>query len=111
MNVVTEGEALVLGEGDKVGSGVGEALIAGVGEGVGVMTGFGTAITTPLFQTSFFPDLVQVNVLPLNTSFVPTLGHELPALGLAASATVNVEITRAAIKPIRKVLPDTITQG
>ncbi len=111
MNVVAEGEALIVGEGIGVGSGVGETLIAGLGEGVGVGLGFGVATTAPLFQTSLLPDLIQVNVLPLNTSLVPTLGHELPALGLAASATVNVERTRAAIKPIRKVLPDTITQG
>ena len=111
MNVVAEGEALIVGEEVGVGSGVGEALIAGLGEGVGVGLGFGVATTTPLFHTNFLPDLTQVKVLPLNTSLVPTLGQELPALGLAASATVNVERISAVIKPIRTVLPDNITQG
>ena len=110
MIVVAEGEALVVGEGDKVGSGVGEALIAGLGEGLG--DGFGAATTTtPLFHTNFLPDLTQVKVFPLDTSLIPTLGQELPALGLAASATVNVERISAVIKPIREVLPDNITQG
>ena len=111
-----EGLGVALGddEGDgmgvKLGSGVGEALIAGLGEGVGV--DFGVALaTTPLFHTNFLPDLTQVKVLPLDTSLVPTLGQELPALGLAASATVNVERISAVTKPIRKVLLDNITQG
>ena len=109
---VVAGEALIVGEGIGVGSGVGTLLIVGLGEGVGVGLGFGAALTTtPLFHTNFLPALTQVNVLPLNTSLVPTLGHELPALGLAASATVNAERISAAIMPIRKVLPDTITQG
>lgn len=109
---VAVGEALIVGEGIGVGSGVGTLLIVGLGEDVGVGLGFGAALTTtPLFHTNFLPALTQVKVFPLDTSLFPTLGHELPALGLAASATVNVERTRAAIKPIRKVLPDTITQG
>ena len=111
MNGVAEGEVLIVGEGIGVNSGVGETLIAGLGEGVGVGLGFGAATTTPLFHTNFLPALTQVKVLPLNTSLVPTLEHELPALGLAASATVNAERISAAIMPIRKVLPDTITQG
>jgi hypothetical protein len=109
MIVVAEGEALIVGEGIGVGSGVGEALITGLGEGVGL--GFGAATTTPLFHTNFLPDLTQVKVFPLDTSLIPTLGQELPALGLAASATVNVERMSAVIKPIRTVLPDNITQG
>jgi hypothetical protein len=52
----------------------------GVGEGVGV--GFFTA--TPLFQTSFFPDLTHVNFLPAAVAVDPALVHLAPALGAAA---------------------------
>ena len=103
---------VAVGDGVCVGTGAVEALVEGLREGVGVGLGFAAATTrTPLFHTNFLPDLMQVKVFPLNTSLVPTLGQELPALGPAASATVNVERIRAVIKPVRKVLPDSITQG
>ena len=39
---------------------------SGVTTGVGVAAGFGFAATfTPLFQTSLFPDLTQVYLIPL----------------------------------------------
>jgi hypothetical protein len=47
--------------------------------------GFGAALTaTPLFQTSFVPDLTHVNFLPDAVAVVPALVHLAPALGVAA---------------------------
>jgi hypothetical protein len=82
---------------DKVGTtgvGVGVAVGVGVGTGEGVGStglntgfgdGFGAAlITTPLFQTSFVPDLTQVNFFPAFVAVAPALVHLAPALGVAA---------------------------
>ena len=53
----------------------------GVGVGVGVGDGVGVGLTaTPLFQTNFFPDLMQVKVLFPTTDLVPALVHLAPAL-------------------------------
>jgi hypothetical protein len=47
--------------------------------------GFGAAlIATPLFQTSFVPDLIHVNFLPDAVAVVPAFVHLAPALGVAA---------------------------
>jgi hypothetical protein len=46
--------------GVRVGSGVGD----GEGVGTGVAAGVGFLIATPLFQTSFLPDLTQVYLIP-----------------------------------------------
>ena len=62
-----------IGAGGWVGVGVTEGVGVGVcsgdgdGEGVGVSvaTGAGFLIATPLFQTSFVPDLTQVYLIPL----------------------------------------------
>jgi hypothetical protein len=79
-----------------VGVGIGIGVDVGVGSGVGVgvgstglNTGFGDGfgaalIATPLFQTSFVPDLTQVNYLPDALAVVPTFVHFAPALGVAA---------------------------
>jgi predicted membrane protein len=48
-----------------VGVGVGSGVGVGEGVGVGVGVGVGFLIATPLFQTSFLPDLTQVNLMPL----------------------------------------------
>jgi hypothetical protein len=52
----------------------------------GVGEGFGAAdlIATPLFQTSFVPDLTHVNFLPDAVAVDPALVHLAPALGVAA---------------------------
>ena len=42
--------------------GVGDIVEDGDGEGVGVTEGFGVATFTPLLQTNFLPDLMQVYV-------------------------------------------------
>ena len=68
------------------GVGVGVAVGVGVGVGVAVGDSFGVAvlIATPLFQTSFDPDLMQVNFLPEAVEVAPALVHLAPALGVAA---------------------------
>jgi hypothetical protein len=80
------------GVGVGAGDAVADGLRVGVGsvdedweaEGVGAATGFGFLITTPLFQTSFFPDLTHVNFLPAAVAVDPALVHLAPALGAAA---------------------------
>jgi len=47
-----------------------------IGDGVGV----GLPSEIPLFQTNFFPDLMQVKVLFPTTDLIPTLVHLAPAL-------------------------------
>ncbi len=84
------------GVGNGVGVGIGAGIEVGVGTGVGdgvgstgLNTGFGDGfgaalIATPLFQTSFVPDLTQVNFFPEADAVVPALVHLAPALGVAA---------------------------
>jgi hypothetical protein len=77
-----------VGNGVAVGVGVGTGLGVGVGStglSTGLGDGFGAAlIATPLFQTSFVPDLTQVNFLPEAVAVAPALVHLAPALGVAA---------------------------
>jgi hypothetical protein len=76
-----------LGVGVAVGVGVGEGVAVGVGEGVAVGVGEGVAFLTamPLFQTNFFPDLIQVYLIPDDVLVVPSVLHVVPGL-TAASA-------------------------
>jgi hypothetical protein len=83
-----------------VGIGIGIGVDVGVGSGVGVgvgstglNTGFGDGfgaalIATPLFQTSFVPDLMQVNFLPADIDVAPTFEHLSPALTAAKDGAV-----------------------
>jgi hypothetical protein len=81
-----------VGVGVAVSVGTGVGIDDGVGAGVGstgLNTGFGDGfgaalIATPLFQTSFVPDLTQVNFLPEAVAVAPALVHLAPALGVAA---------------------------
>ncbi len=73
-----------VGVGVGVGVGIGSGIRIGEGVGVGVVTDDGFLTTTPLFQTSFVPDLIQVNFFPLTVAVVPALLHLAPALGVAA---------------------------
>jgi hypothetical protein len=45
-------------------------------------TTFGADLTikTPLFQTNFFPDFMQVKVFAPTTDLIPTFEHFAPAL-------------------------------
>ena len=71
-----------------VGVGVGVELVSGEGVagalGVGLGVGAGFLTTTPLFHTSFVPDLTQVNFLPAAVAVAPAFVHLAPALGVAA---------------------------
>ncbi len=83
-----------MGTGGVVGVGVGVGVAEGVGVGVGsgdgdgvgvgIATGVGGLMATPLFHTSFLPDLMQVNFFPPAVDVAPTLVHLSPALGVAA---------------------------
>ena len=76
--------------------------VVGVGVGVGVATGVGVGVTatvglltaTPLSQTNFFPDLMQVKVLPDATDFAPALLHAAPALTAACAGTSGIAMAR-----------------
>jgi hypothetical protein len=66
---------------------------------MGVATGEGFLIATPLFQTSFVPDLMQVNFFPDAVAVDPAFVHLVPALGAAACkgpAIPNKAITKDA---------------
>ena len=62
-----------------------------VGVDVGVGVGVGLTVTTPLFQTSFFPLFTHVNFLPLAVAVVPTFLHVSPAL-TAALALLEIKV-------------------
>ena len=86
-----------MGVGVGVGVGVGSGVGDGEGVGVGVATGAGFFIATPLFQTSFVPDLMQVNFLPEAVAVDPAFVHLAPALGAAAwSGVARVRIKTIA---------------
>jgi hypothetical protein len=84
----TVGVGVGVGVGVCVTVGVGVAVDSGVGDGegmgVGVATCAGFLIATPLFHTSFVPDLTQVNFFPPDVAVAPTFTHLAPALGVAA---------------------------
>ncbi len=94
-----------IGAGGWVGVGVTEGVGVGVcsgdgdgeGVGVGVTTGVGFLITTPLFQTSFVPDLMQVNFFPPEVAVDPALVHLAPALGAAALSGVASDRSSATV--------------
>ncbi len=86
------GDAVADGVGVGVGSGDGD----GEGEGVGVATGNGFLIGTPLFQTSFVPDLMQVNFLPDAVAVDPALVHLAPALIAAKDGAEIMDSDRSS---------------
>ena len=94
-NVGTTGVGVGVGIGIGVDVGVGVGVGGGDGSGVGVGVatgdGFGAAalIVTPLFHTSFFPDLTQVNFFPEAVAVTPALVHFAPAF---TAAKVGAEI-------------------
>ena len=92
------GVGVTVGVGVGVGSGDGD----GDGVGVGVTTGVGFLIATPLSQTSFDPDLMQVNFFPLAVDVAPTFVHFAPALAAAKDGAAIKEIMRAKAKARRE---------
>jgi hypothetical protein len=98
-------EGVGVAEGEGVAEGVGVAEGEGVAEGFGVAEGDGAGLetSTPLFQTNFFPDLMQVNFFPLNVAVAPALVQVAPALGDAAKIGVLIE-NKNATKIVKTIL-------
>ena len=80
---VGAGVGVAVGVGVGIGVGVGSGIGDGEGVGVGVAIGEGFLTATPLFQTSFVPDLMQVNFFPPETEVAPAFVHLAPALTAA----------------------------
>jgi hypothetical protein len=57
----------------------------------------GVFITTPLFQTNFFPDFMHVKLFPLTTSVLPALLHLAPALAAAFAGIRGEDKKRESI--------------
>jgi hypothetical protein len=93
-----------------LGVGVGVGVAVGVGS-TGLKTGFGDGfgaalIATPLFQTSFVPDLIHVNFFPDAVAVVPALLHLAPALTAAKEgADIRERDTSRATKIRERVTP------
>ena len=81
--------------------GVGVGVAVGVGVGVGVGFGAAALIATPLFQTSFDPDLMQVNFLPEAVAVAPALVHLAPDLTDAKDGADTRESVRSSASNIR----------
>jgi hypothetical protein len=91
---VTVGVGLGVGSTIGVGVGVGEVDEVGVEDDVGVE--LGDLIATPLFQTNFFPDFIQVNFLPPEVAVCPCFLQTAPAfMALSAGLGKINEITTA----------------
>jgi hypothetical protein len=83
--VALNSTGLTLGVVVVVGTGVGVG-VGSTGLNTGIGDGFGAALTaTPLFQTSFVPNLTQVNFFPPKVAVDPAFVHFAPALGVAAN--------------------------
>ena len=107
---------VLVGVGVGVGIGVGVAVgvATGVGDGVGAgSTGLKTGLRfglgaaffdTPLFHTSFLPDLTQVNFFPPAVAVAPALVHLAPALTAAFEGAVIKESERITDRRIRNLV-------
>ena len=101
------GSAGINGAGVEVGVGVGVDSGVGEGEGVGVgvATGEGFLTTTPLFQTSLLPDLIQVNFFPATVDVAPAFVHLAPALAAAKDGPVMRDMdTKRAMNKRERVM-------
>jgi hypothetical protein len=73
--------------------------------GVGVGFGAAALIATPLFQTSFVPDLMHVNFLPDAVAVDPALVHLAPALTAAKEgAEIKDKQSSSAIRILLRVI-------
>jgi hypothetical protein len=93
------GVGVGVGVGSAVGVGVGVGSGNEVGVGVGVTTGEGFFIATPLFQTSFVPDLMHVNFFPDAVAVDPAFEHLAPAFGAAACSGVAMVRIKTVASP------------
>jgi hypothetical protein len=75
-------------------------VASGVGVGVRVGVGFATGtIFTPLFHTSFFPDLMQVYLTPLVVDVAPNFLQLCPLFTAAKAFGWTLEINTARHNP------------
>jgi hypothetical protein len=93
-----------------VGVGVGVGITSGVGDGVGVGLTTGTTFT-PLFHTSFFPDLMQVYFTPLYVEVIPALLQLCPAFTAADAAEKFPATIRAVDIAIAMIFLPSMNQG
>ena len=96
-----------VGVGDTTGPGVANTTGAGTGVAAGVGLEVGLAATlTPLFQTSLFPDLMQVYLIPFTVEVDFSFGQASPALTAAlAISTLSVRSKVAEQRTARNDLP------
>ena len=99
---VTSGVGVGVGVGVGCGCGTGWGWEIGVGVGVA----FTVRTVTPLFQISFFPDFMQVNVFPLLICFAPAFKHFEPGV-TAPLAKGNATTTKDNNKRIE--IPNLLT--
>jgi hypothetical protein len=92
---------------EEVGVGVGATTGTGVTIGVGVGAGVGLAATlTPLFQTSLFPDLTQVYLIPFTVEVKFSFEQVSPRLTAAlAISKLSVRSKVAEQRTARNDLP------
>jgi hypothetical protein len=74
-------------------------------EGIRVDVGVGFLMATPLFQTNFLPDLMQVKVLVPTTDLFPTLMHLAPALvaecaGIGWNVSVKLKVKTNKVRTL-----------
>ena len=93
---------LVIADTESVGGKIVVVLVGfGIGLGLVLEVGVGIAGFFPLLHTSFFPDFMQVNIIPLNFDVAPTLEHEVPGVifttaEVALVSNVNKRMSRIA---------------
>ena len=73
--------------------------LVGEGEVDGVACGSADFVGTPLSQTSFFPDLIQVKTRPELSRLVPIFEHVAPAFIGAAATEGRMKIGNAINSP------------
>ena len=89
---------VILGSFGSLDTGLGELVTEGEFDGVT----FGSAdfVGTPLSQTSFFPDLIQVNIRPELSRFVLSFEHAAPAFIGEAATEGRTKIGIAIDRPM-----------
>jgi len=71
-----------------------------IGLGLVLRVGAGVAGFFPLLHTSFFPDFMQVNTIPLNFDVAPAFEHEVPGVTFATAEGALVSKTNKRMSRI-----------